>query len=261
MKHWQELGQILERVRSLLPARAGPAALAIVTRIEGSAYRRPGAKLLIEADGAALGGVSGGCLEEDVRAGRAAGDAQRPLARLLHYETGGRRHQGLGPGPRLQRRGGRRRPAGHGEAALGTWARVRALLRGDAPFALSWRRRRRARPGGSWRGSGPPGGQLGDGAAAERARRRGRRSRPALEPRMPRGRGSSSPRSCCRRPDAAGVRRRRRRAAAGGRGRGGRLPRDRGRPPRRLPDRRALSRRRARLLLLRPGDEPGGAAA
>ena len=66
MKHWQETGQIVERlVRLARDGRRG--ALATVTRIVGSAYRRPGAKLLIEEGGAVHGGVSGGCLEEDVR--------------------------------------------------------------------------------------------------------------------------------------------------------------------------------------------------
>ena len=80
MKHWQELGQILERVLS--PCPRGPARRPRhVTRIRGSAYRRPGARLLIETDGAALGGISGGCLEEDVREVGPAGAAHRPLAR------------------------------------------------------------------------------------------------------------------------------------------------------------------------------------
>ena len=135
MKHWQELGQILDRVLRL--ARAGrPAALAIVTRIRGSAYRRPGAKLLIEEDGSFLGGVSGGCLEEDVRQVGLQVLA-RGLSLRLRYETGDddSRVWGLGLGcdgevdiavvPISV------------EAALGTWARVRELLDGDAPFALS----------------------------------------------------------------------------------------------------------------------------
>ena len=75
------------------------AALAIVTRIEGSAYRRPGARLLIEPEGAMTGGVSGGCLEEDVRrVGLAV--VQSGRARLLHYDTGDDESQvwGLGLG-------------------------------------------------------------------------------------------------------------------------------------------------------------------
>src|SRR5450432_3864698 len=48
-----------------------PAALALVIGVEGSAYRRPGARMLIAEDGRSWGGVSGGCLERDVaRRGR-----------------------------------------------------------------------------------------------------------------------------------------------------------------------------------------------
>src|SRR5262249_29099301 len=50
-----------------LEAAGRRAALATVVDIVGSAYRRPGAKLLIEAAGGTLGSVSGGCLEADVR--------------------------------------------------------------------------------------------------------------------------------------------------------------------------------------------------
>jgi len=86
VKHWQELGQILDRV--LRCAREGrPAALAVVTRIQGSAYRRPGARLLVDESGGLLGGVSGGCLEEDVRqVGLQVLRSGR--TRVLHYETG-----------------------------------------------------------------------------------------------------------------------------------------------------------------------------
>lgn len=43
-----------------------PAVLATVVRVEGSAYRRPGARMLIAADGSTVGMVSGGCLETDL---------------------------------------------------------------------------------------------------------------------------------------------------------------------------------------------------
>jgi xanthine dehydrogenase accessory factor len=66
MKQWLETRQILERWQEL--RRGGQAAaLATVVRVRGSAYRRPGAKLLVAADGSSVGNVSGGCLEEDVR--------------------------------------------------------------------------------------------------------------------------------------------------------------------------------------------------
>jgi xanthine dehydrogenase accessory factor len=134
MKHWQELAYIADRV--VEASRAGrPAALAIVTRIEGSAYRRPGAKLLIEPDGSVAGGVSGGCLEEDVRqVGLAVVESGR--ARVLHYDTGDDENKvwGLGLGCNgevdllVQ---------SVGEPALGTFACLAGLLAGDTAFALA----------------------------------------------------------------------------------------------------------------------------
>ncbi len=83
MKQWQETSQILERVAG----SNQPLALATVVKIEGSSYRRPGAKLLIEDGGPTLGGVSGGCLEADVReVGLAA--LKDGHCRLRQYETG-----------------------------------------------------------------------------------------------------------------------------------------------------------------------------
>lgn len=41
-------------------------ALATVIRVHGSAYRREGAKMLIDEDGEMVGMISGGCLEVDV---------------------------------------------------------------------------------------------------------------------------------------------------------------------------------------------------
>lgn len=58
-----EISQLL----ALLAGAAGmPAALATVVEVEGSSYRRPGARRLMLADGTVAGSVSGGCLEEDV---------------------------------------------------------------------------------------------------------------------------------------------------------------------------------------------------
>jgi len=48
-------------------AAGTPAALATVVRVNGSAYRHEGAKLLVTRDGSSTGNVSGGCLEADVR--------------------------------------------------------------------------------------------------------------------------------------------------------------------------------------------------
>jgi xanthine/CO dehydrogenase XdhC/CoxF family maturation factor len=135
VKHWQETGQILDRVVSL--GREGrSSALATVTRIEGSAYRRPGAKLLIEDDGAALGGVSGGCLEEDVR--QVALQVLRDgRSRFRHYATGGDESTVWGLGLGCDGHVDVLVQAVPPEAAAGPWADVRALLEGDAAFALS----------------------------------------------------------------------------------------------------------------------------
>jgi xanthine dehydrogenase accessory factor len=46
--------------------RGGTAVLATVVHVEGSAYRRPGARMLIGPDGRHVGSISGGCLETDV---------------------------------------------------------------------------------------------------------------------------------------------------------------------------------------------------
>jgi xanthine dehydrogenase accessory factor len=154
MKHWQELGHIAGRVARLgEDARqagrpSGPlAALAIVTAIEGSSYRRPGAKLLIEPDGSVTGGVSGGCLEEDVRrTGLQVIASGR--ARVLHYDTGDddSRPWGLGLGCNgavdlaVQ-------PVG--PDAVAVFAEVQAHLSGDAAFALSTRAQQGG-AGGFW---------------------------------------------------------------------------------------------------------------
>ncbi len=47
-------------------AKSPPLALATVVYVEGSVYRRPGARMLVLADGHHIGGISGGCLEADV---------------------------------------------------------------------------------------------------------------------------------------------------------------------------------------------------
>ena len=79
----KELADIIALART---RRIAQAALATVVRIEGSAYRRPGASLLLDAEGRRLGSVSGGCLERDVES-----HAKTVLAtgqpRLVTYDT------------------------------------------------------------------------------------------------------------------------------------------------------------------------------
>ncbi len=59
----REIGDI---VREFERRRAEPFALATLVRTRGSSYRRPGARMLIAADGKTVGSLSGGCLEEEV---------------------------------------------------------------------------------------------------------------------------------------------------------------------------------------------------
>jgi xanthine/CO dehydrogenase XdhC/CoxF family maturation factor len=66
MKQWLETRQVLSRIAEL-HGQGRRAALATVVRVRGSAYRHPGAKLVVSEDGASVGNVSGGCLEADVR--------------------------------------------------------------------------------------------------------------------------------------------------------------------------------------------------
>jgi xanthine dehydrogenase accessory factor len=57
------LQQIIERVTEH-PVQ--PWALATLVRTEGSTYRMPGARCLTDSDGATLGVLSGGCLEQEI---------------------------------------------------------------------------------------------------------------------------------------------------------------------------------------------------
>ncbi|HEY2713328.1 MAG TPA: XdhC family protein [Chthoniobacterales bacterium] len=61
-------------------------ALATLVRSRGSSYRRPGARMLIAADGKTVGVLSGGCLEEEVAAcAQEVFASGRPL--LLSFDT------------------------------------------------------------------------------------------------------------------------------------------------------------------------------
>ena len=60
-----ELTDVLEAIGSL-SARGEKLALATIVAVKGSTYRRPGARLLVPEEGAPIGNISGGCLENDV---------------------------------------------------------------------------------------------------------------------------------------------------------------------------------------------------
>lgn len=80
-------------------AQARLCALATVVEVLGSAYRRPGARMLVAGDGQLTGAISGGCLEGDARQ-RARQAIFRGEPALVTYDTRDEddpRH-GLGPG-------------------------------------------------------------------------------------------------------------------------------------------------------------------
>ncbi len=64
-------------VAALLDSDAPAAVLATLVSVEGSSYRRPGARLLVCPNGTRLGSISGGCLEEDI------------IARAVNVQTSG----------------------------------------------------------------------------------------------------------------------------------------------------------------------------
>ncbi|MFD1185726.1 XdhC family protein [Pontibacter rugosus] len=61
-------------------------ALATVVHVQGSSYRRPGARMLVTEDGKLTGAISGGCLEGDaLRKARLVMLQQKPM--LVTYDT------------------------------------------------------------------------------------------------------------------------------------------------------------------------------
>jgi xanthine/CO dehydrogenase XdhC/CoxF family maturation factor len=63
-------------------------ALATVVHVEGSSYRRPGARMLITEDGYLTGAISGGCLEGDAL-NKAMFAIQQQQNKLVIYDTTG----------------------------------------------------------------------------------------------------------------------------------------------------------------------------
>lgn len=81
----KEVQQIIETYSAYLNS-GKKAALATVVKVEGSAYRRPGARMLIMEDGKWKGSVSGGCLEGDaLKKARTVMNGQE--VELITYDT------------------------------------------------------------------------------------------------------------------------------------------------------------------------------
>lgn len=78
-------------------ADGGDAAVATVVDVEGSAYRRPGAKMLVAPDGDALGAITAGCLEGPINE-VARSVIERGERRLETYDLMDDDEWGLGMG-------------------------------------------------------------------------------------------------------------------------------------------------------------------
>lgn len=76
-------------------------ALATVVAVRGSSYRRPGARLLVPNDGAPIGLISGGCLEEEAaRMARRAIHTDTPILVTIDHSAEGDELWGMGLGCR-----------------------------------------------------------------------------------------------------------------------------------------------------------------
>ncbi|MFN8345514.1 MAG: XdhC family protein [Spirosomataceae bacterium] len=81
----KEIKAIINAYNQIDPAK-NKAAIATVVRVEGSSYRRTGARMLVTDDGVWVGGISGGCLEGDaLRRARLA--MAKSEASLVTYDT------------------------------------------------------------------------------------------------------------------------------------------------------------------------------
>jgi len=122
-----------------------PAVLATLVRVEGSSYRRPGARLLLTADGRRIGAISGGCLEADL-VERARGVRARGVAEVVIYDTTAENDLvwGVGLGCHgvvrvlLERIEAPPAWAAELRAAAGARRTVRLRVRHDGPDPLRW---------------------------------------------------------------------------------------------------------------------------
>jgi xanthine dehydrogenase accessory factor len=93
----------LKEIRHILKAyyqtdfSKNKAALATVARVEGSSYRRTGARMLVLENGTYLGGISGGCLEGDALR-RAQKAISSNTSSVITYDTTRDDHNQIGVG-------------------------------------------------------------------------------------------------------------------------------------------------------------------
>ena len=81
----KEITDILKAYQTALKA-GKRTALATVVKVEGSSYRRPGARMLITDDGQLTGAISGGCLEGDALRKALSAIVQQET-KLITYDT------------------------------------------------------------------------------------------------------------------------------------------------------------------------------
>ena len=99
----KEIADILQAWRQCI-ADSRPAALATVVAVEGSSYRRPGARMLILGDSSTKGSISGGCIERDAiyRAGAfVAGSNDGTIAEAIVVRYDSVSEEEAGPGASL----------------------------------------------------------------------------------------------------------------------------------------------------------------
>src|SRR3982750_3885298 len=82
MKEINDIIQAFERAQQ----QGRQAALATVVHVDGSSYRRPGARMLVTDDGQLTGAISGGCLEGDALR-KALHVMNQQKAMLVTYDT------------------------------------------------------------------------------------------------------------------------------------------------------------------------------
>ena len=83
----KEIGDIV-RAFDLAQSEGKRSALATVVHVEGSSYRRPGARMLVTEDGQLTGAISGGCLEGDALR-KALFAINQQQNKLVTYDTTG----------------------------------------------------------------------------------------------------------------------------------------------------------------------------
>lgn len=96
MINGREIALLTERMRRVHEAGGTPA-LVTLLHVKGSAYRRPGSKMLVTPDGATTCMISGGCLEQEL-AELAEGVIESGRARQVHYDLNEDEVWGLGLG-------------------------------------------------------------------------------------------------------------------------------------------------------------------